>query len=331
MEDHRYKDIVAALFGLTKMINAGVATPQLLNQIAATSAELLKADSCSILLIEEGTDVLLSHGAHGLSAQEEASAIFARGHGVAGWVAQHGAPALIDDVSKDPRYIHLPQQNLEICSLLCIPLSVRTEVLGVMTVTSSRAAAFGREDEELLTFLGNSIVRDLENARLYQLAITDPLTKAHNRQYLLHRLPDEVERSRRYGDALSIVLVDIDHFKQLNDQHGHAAGDFVLRELARCVKADLREIDALVRYGGEEFLFLLPRTDVDGAVTIAERVRSDVAATDFRYLDTSLKVTASLGVGQYRAGENEQDFVRRVDQALYRAKRAGRNRTEASR
>ncbi|MCC6806319.1 MAG: sensor domain-containing diguanylate cyclase [Deltaproteobacteria bacterium] len=326
MNSQRYKKIVQALFGMTRMINSGLQQRELLGKLAEHTAEMMQADSCSIFLFEEATSVLLSHGSHGLSAQEEAGATFAKGEGVAGWVAQHGVAAMIDDVTKDARYLHIPSQNLEIKSLLCIPMSVRAQVLGVMTVTSKKPAAFTREDEELLSFIGTSIVRDLENARLYKLAITDGLTRVFNRQYLLHRLPDEVERVKRYGDPLSIILFDVDHFKRLNDAHGHPAGDAVLRELADCVKNDLRETDALVRYGGEEFLALLPKTDLDGAMVIAERVRADVAAQTFRYLDVQLRITISSGVGQFAADESEGAFVNRVDLALYQAKTAGRNR-----
>lgn len=325
-ESRRYKKIVQALFGMTRTINSGLNQRELLTKLAQSTAEMMDADSCSIFLFEEGTNVLLSHGSHGLSAQDQAGATFARGEGVAGWVAAHGTPALIDDVEQDTRYLHIPAQNLEIRSLLCIPMSVRAEVLGVMTVTSRKVAAFSREDEELLSFLGASIVRDLENARLYQLAITDSLTKVYNRQYLLHRLPDEIERNKRYGDPFSVILFDVDHFKRLNDAHGHHAGDIVLRELAECVQNDLRETDALVRYGGEEFLVLLPKADIDGAARIAERIRVDVSAHAFHFLNITLKLTVSLGVGQYFAPEPESAFVQRVDAALYQAKAAGRNR-----
>ncbi len=326
MDNQRYKKIVQALFGMTRLINSGMPQRELLSKLSEHTAQMMNADSCSIFLFEEGTNMLLTHGSHGLSAQEEAGATFAKGQGVAGWVAQNGTPALIDDVEKDPRYLNIPAQNLAIKSLLCIPMSVREQVLGVMTVTSSRPAAFGREDEELLTFLGTSIVRDLENARLYQLAITDSLTKVFNRQYLLHRLPDEIERFKRYGDPFSIVLFDVDHFKRLNDMHGHHAGDAVLRALAEGVREDLRESDALVRYGGEEFLVLLPKADITAATRIAERIRADVAARHFRYLNIDLRITVSLGVGQYESIETESSFVHRVDLALYEAKSKGRNR-----
>jgi len=196
-------------------------------------------------------------------------------------------------------------------------------------VTANRLAAFTREDEELLSFLGNSIVRDLENHRLYQLAITDALTKAYNRQYLFHRLPDEIERHKRYGDPFAAVLLDVDLFKRVNDKLGHQAGDSVLRELSRVVQSRQRETDALVRYGGEEFLMMLPKTDVEGAATIAERLRAIVAEHAFPHSSETLHITVSMGVGQYRAGESEQEFIERVDQALYRAKQAGRNRVVA--
>ncbi|MFN7130940.1 MAG: GGDEF domain-containing protein [Myxococcales bacterium] len=323
----QYKRIFSVLFGLTKVVNSGASLPELLKAVALSATDLVGANSCSIMLLDESRAELLSKAACGLSPEEEAGISFRMGEGLAGWVAEHGAPALVSDVENDPRFKRVDAQRTDIRSILVVPLATREGPIGVISVTSREVGAFGKDHEELLVYLGNSIVKDIENARLYRLSITDSLTKAFNRQYLYQRLPDEIERCRRYGDPLCVALFDVDHFKKLNDTYGHPAGDFVLKEITRIAHEQIREVDALVRYGGEEFLILLPKTALEGARTIAERFRQAVAAAVFPWSDQQLKVTISLGVAQLQADvPSDEVLLKRADDALYRAKSSGRNR-----
>jgi diguanylate cyclase (GGDEF)-like protein len=322
----RYKRIFGVLFQLTKLVNSGVGLPELLRAVATSAVDLAGADACSIMLLDEGREELLCKASHGLPEEEEAEIRFKVGEGVAGWVAEHGAPALITDVANDPRFVRLDGQLVAMESMLAVPLATREGVIGVVAVTSARKEAFGQDHQELLAYLGGSIVKDIENARLYRLSITDGLTKAYNRQYLYQRLPEEIDRSKRYGDALSVVLFDIDHFKKLNDKYGHPAGDFVLKEVVRVAQATVRDVDGLVRYGGEEFLVLLPKTALPGAVQTAERIRVALAALELPWSDQKVKVTSSFGVAQLKDSEGDDDLLRRADEALYAAKTAGRNR-----
>jgi diguanylate cyclase (GGDEF)-like protein len=327
----RYKQVFGVLYHLTKLVNSGIPLPELLRSVASAAANLVGAQSCSIMLLDDGRSELLSKAAFGLSLDEEQRIRFRMGEGVAGWVAEHGAPALIADAAADPRFIQVPGQPTEIRAILCVPLTTREGVIGTLSATSDRVGAFGRDHEELLSYLGASIVKDIENARLYRLSITDALTKAYNRQYLYQRLPEEIERSNRYGDALSIVLFDVDFFKLLNDQHGHAAGDFVLKELVRIGTTTLRDADGLVRYGGEEFLALLPKTELAGATQSAERLRAAIGASELPWSNVRLRVTASFGVAQLRSGElTDEALLKRADTALLEAKSTGRNRVLTS-
>jgi diguanylate cyclase (GGDEF)-like protein len=323
----QYKRIFAVLFHLTKVVNSGAALPELLRAVAKAATDLVAANSCAILLLDESRAELLSKASHGLSPEEEALVSFKVGEGIAGWVAEHGAPALIPDARQDPRFKILEGQVTPIRGMLCVPLTTKEGVIGVISVTSLNASAFGKDHEELLAYLGSSIVKDIENARLYRLSITDSLTKAYNRQYLYQRLPDELERSRRYGDPLCVALFDVDHFKRFNDTWGHPAGDFVLKEIVRIAHEQIREVDALVRYGGEEFLILLPKTLADGARTIAERYRRAVETAEFPWSDQKLKVTVSIGLAALAVDIPTDDvLLKRADEALYQAKQGGRNR-----
>ena len=171
--------------------------------------------------------------------------------------------------------------------------------------------------------------RELEhkNAELAALAITDPLTQLHNRRYFMTRSEEELRRSQRYGGPLTILLLDVDHFKKVNDTHGHQVGDEVLVAVAQRLRASLRSTDVLARYGGEEFVVCLPETPVDGARAIAERLRASVEAEIVPAMGRA--VTVSIGVAMLRPDtQSVGSLLENADAALYRAKRAGRNRVE---
>jgi diguanylate cyclase (GGDEF)-like protein len=169
------------------------------------------------------------------------------------------------------------------------------------------------------------------NARLETLAITDPLTGAFNRRRLFELLDGERQRVLRGGEVMSLLMLDIDFFKKINDTYGHAAGDAVLRELvARCLAA-LRATDAVCRYGGEEFVALLPLTLLTGAANLAERLRAAIAGTPVYSGDTPIAVTVSIGVAEHQRGESAEQTLARADRNLYAAKENGRNRVVAAR
>jgi diguanylate cyclase (GGDEF)-like protein len=176
--------------------------------------------------------------------------------------------------------------------------------------------------------------RELERAYadLERLARTDPLTGLANRRRFMEELEQEVERSERYGRPLSVVALDLDHFKSVNDSHGHAAGDDVLREAAQALQSVCRDVDLAARMGGEEFSLLLPETDIPGARIVAERVRERIAGAAHRSpAGQAFRVTASLGVATVKPGASGEALLQAADEALYRAKDAGRNRVMLAR
>ncbi|GLH73514.1 diguanylate cyclase [Geothrix limicola] len=161
---------------------------------------------------------------------------------------------------------------------------------------------------------------------LEQLASTDLLTGAWNRRHFEEAVEAEMHRARRHGHALSLLLLDIDHFKRVNDTYGHPEGDRVLRQVADCIRAAIRQSDSLTRWGGEEFIVLMPETDPASAMVLAERIREGIAGHHFEGIGT---VTASLGVAEYLPFAPLETWLERADQAMYQAKRKGRNRVEA--
>ena len=165
--------------------------------------------------------------------------------------------------------------------------------------------------------------------RMGELAIRDELTAAYNRRFLMETLARERSRADRLAEPFSVCVIDLDHFKAVNDTHGHGAGDAVLRHFAALAPRGLRGIDTFGRFGGEEFLIVLPGTDRQGALALAERVRTVTEATAWPALPPGTRVTISVGVATHAKGEDVTNLLHRADQALYQAKHAGRNRVVA--
>ncbi|AFZ58666.1 diguanylate cyclase [Anabaena cylindrica FACHB-243] len=169
------------------------------------------------------------------------------------------------------------------------------------------------------------LVRNLE-----KLANTDPLTGVWNRRYLLTKAEQEISRIQRYNNYLSVLLIDIDNFKKVNDSFGHSIGDEVIIFMTKMVLNYLRQVDCFGRFGGEEFVVLLPETDIDEAVIVAERIRENICNQRIPVLEEQLSITVSIGVANYNLGDQSIDtIIQRADEALYRAKNQGRNRTIA--
>lgn len=181
--------------------------------------------------------------------------------------------------------------------------------------------------------LGRVVLHDVEQyarntalvQQLHDLVMHDQLTGAHSRRYTFDRLEQLVSTRQRHGIAASAIMFDLDHFKFINDAHGHAMGDRVLRETVKAVHAQLRDGDLLGRIGGEEFLVLLPMTDAVAALQLAERLRQTIAATTVEEGATHIQMTASFGIAELKPSENHFEWARRVDGALYQAKAQGRN------
>jgi diguanylate cyclase len=171
----------------------------------------------------------------------------------------------------------------------------------------------------------------IEVESLQKEVYVDFLTKIPNRRALDERFENETYRARRYNQPFSVMFIDIDDFKKLNDTHGHSVGDRVLRGIAMKIQASIRQSDYLGRYGGEEFVVLLPQTPLAIAQMVAEKIRRQLASTNFRFENTELQITVSSGVGQYEPEkESAEKFMARVDAAMYKAKKAGRDRVESA-
>jgi diguanylate cyclase (GGDEF)-like protein len=254
------------------------------------------------------------------------------GEGAAGWVMTHGVARRIADLSADDD-IATQGGAHGIRSWLGVPLFMYGGCEGVIAVQSTHARAFRADHQRLLESLALQIAAALQNAHLYELAMVDGLTGLFMRRYFDARIEEEIERSKRYGTAFSVVMMDVDDFKSLNDAHGHLIGDRVLRGIANVVKSQMRGVDTAARYGGEEIAVILPRTELVNAYNVGERIRGAIAElriTTDSDPSQSLRVTASFGIAAYPESKatDGEDLVRYADRALYRAKKTGKNRVE---
>jgi diguanylate cyclase (GGDEF)-like protein len=285
----------------------------------------LGASAGAILLTRDGELQLLA--THGL---RDASAIADNDHVRAALRAQSLSRIRIDDGSLVVDSLLLGQSPREV---LVAPITFKGLALGVIVVATT--TAFRPDDVALLeqfrSDLGLAFNNALVHDRLEHLAAVDPLTDAYNRRFGLARLREEFARAVRAESPLGLLMLDIDHFKAVNDTYGHLVGDRVLRGVAECCRRVLRDGDVLVRYGGEEFLVILPGAGADDVAKIGERLRHAIRETTARDGDRLVRVTVSLGGARYRADTESPDaLVLEADQALYRAKAEGRDRLVAA-
>jgi diguanylate cyclase (GGDEF)-like protein len=250
-------------------------------------------------------------------------------------VYQSCEPLAVTDTQEDAVWSNLPELSW-VRSSACAPILTKGEFVGFLNLDSARPGAFTEvELERLRTFADYAAVA-IEKARLFEktqnLAITDELTGLFNRRQVLKLAEIEYERVRRYHRPLSAVMIDIDHFKRINDTYGHPVGDQALIALANCCRANLRTVDILGRYGGEEFLILLPETQHDKALEAAERIRKQVEAMVLPAAKGPLKLTISAGVAtlDLEAPVSLDELIKNADDALYGAKAAGRNRVQGA-
>jgi len=222
--------------------------------------------------------------------------------------------------------VNTPHQNAAY-----VPLIAKNEPLGVMLLQDPRdGLPFTPDDADLFRQLGSQIAVAIHNAKLYAMAVTDGLTKLYVRRYFDLRMAEEFALARRYGRPFSLLMFDIDHFKQFNDTHGHQTGDLVLQQFARLIEDNTRRADICCRYGGEEMAVILPETGLDEAAVLANKLCSRIRNHVFLGVgDKELSVRSSIGVAEFLADfEGPADMVRAADMALYEAKALGRNRVE---
>lgn len=258
----------------------------------------------------------------------------ALGQGFTSWVVEARRPLLVHDLEVDRDSIPCAPVILapDVRSIMSTPLVFNGETIGVLCVESPRRGAYTVDHLSVFTTISQQAAVALENARNFQMATVDQLTRLYLRDFFYRKLSEEQARARRYGSTFTVLMLDLDSFKEINDRMGHLAGDRYLQRVGEVIRETMRAADIPCRYGGEEFCVLLPETDLDGATRIAERIRTRVSKLEVRAGEESLRTTISVGIAAYPADYpgTIQGFIEKADQALYLAKQSGRDRVTST-
>jgi diguanylate cyclase (GGDEF)-like protein len=307
---------------------------KILQTIMEKISDLLQPDTWSLLMLDEKTQELYFEIAIGSGADKLKDIRLKIGEGIAGWVAQTGEPVLVEDVRRDarfnPKFDELTHTDTR--SVVCVPIKGHERVLGVIELVNCLGrGSFTRDDIPILKSLADYAAIALENARyvqrIHELTITDDCTALYNARHLNFVLDTEIYRSNRYGYEFSVIFIDLDHFKQVNDVHGHLVGSKLLWLIGDIIKANLRMIDYAFRYGGDEFVILLPQTSKENAFMVGRRTRDLLnSKVFFAEEGLNIKVTASFGLASFPVdGRTRKEILRMADEAMYMVKNTTRN------
>lgn len=327
MTQHSLAAELRALTGLAVEVQRRRSLEDLLQLVVDRTAELLDVGHVSLRLLDPTHAILVATCRTGRPVDTEPHS-FGLGEGLVGWVAQAGKPLLTNDARADPRYVE--REGIPaIQGYAGVPLLAGAKCVGVLGAVHDTGIdrRFGPLDVHRLELIAAICAPHLEIVRLQRLSTVDPLTGALNRRGLDGAFPPELPDET---GGLCVALADIDHFKQVNDEHGHTVGDEVLKHVARCLSGVLRSGDAIVRYGGEEFVMFLTDVGLGRALKIAERARKAVAGSPVLLGDTQIETTISIGVAERQPGQTRDEVIAAADEAMYRAKSGGRNRVVAS-
>jgi diguanylate cyclase (GGDEF)-like protein len=295
----------------------------LLTRIVTIIREVMGYYMVSILLpVNDASELRV--GAHSGYALDITGLTIPVGDGITGWVYVHGVPHIVADVQADSRYIGLDDQ---VRSELAFPLMSRGRVVGVLNAESQQTDAFSEADVALMSAVASQLASCLEVAQLHDTlkreASHDPLTRLNNRRHFLERIQQEIARASEAGETFSIVFLDVDELKRINDTYGHLAGDALLREVSNALMDAVRGEDVVARYGGDEFVVLLPSTPAAAAASVAQRISDGIARHRFMAGRELLQIPGvSLGLANFpQDGATAEDLLASADATLYRQKR----------
>src|SRR5581483_8572376 len=326
---------ISQFYNFLRGVAASLDSGKVYQSVLAKFSEMLKAERSSLMILNEESNELALEAA--LGAEHALAPVRVKlGEGVAGAVLASGLPLVVRDVETDARLPQTRAGHYRSKSFISFPITLGTRKVGVINLTERRdGLPYDNEDLSILELMSPHLALIIDRtewhrkAEAYQrMSLTDPLTGLPNRRYLSDRLFEEVERSKRYDTPLSFMIIDVDHFKSYNDLYGHTNADLVLIQTAQLLRTLVRAIDMSARFAGDEFCIILPETEPETAVRVAERLRAAVSETVYcaENGERMGRVTLSIGVSSFSpARQSPLAIIEAADRALYQAKMRGRN------
>jgi diguanylate cyclase (GGDEF)-like protein len=330
----RYLDYFQALTEVGKALTSNLQHQEVLDAIMRALSQLMKPRNWSLMLLDPATNELYFEIVVGEAADKIKHLRVKVGEGIAGWVAEHKRSVVVKDVASDPRFAKRfdIEAGFNTQSIVCVPLVCRGQTLGVIELIKQidDPEPYNDDDLHVLNPFADFAAIAIENARTFRrvemLTMVDEWTQLYNARFLEGCLKDEVLRAKRYKHPLSLVFFDLDRFKTVNDTWGHSTGSALLATVGKILRESVRETDRPIRYGGDEFVIVMPETDQAGAMVIANRIREAIAASPPPKADTGFQLTASFGVATYpHDGEDARTLLDAADRAMYVGKARGRN------
>ncbi|MDP2653173.1 MAG: diguanylate cyclase [Candidatus Omnitrophota bacterium] len=312
---------------IDQRISAILELHHLIDFIIEKATQILGVQRCSLMILDPDAQELLIKGSKGLDEEVVVNTRTKLGESIAGVVARDGNPLLVTDIEVEPNIARKNSPPYKSKSFLCVPVKLRNKVVGVFCACDKGLTGedvFTQTDLKIISMIIQQAAIAIENANycreLEHLSTTDPLTGLYNHRHFMKVLRSEAERSNRYGNPLCLLMFDVDDLKSYNDTYGHLEGDQLLKEISRVVRESLREVDIVCRYAGDEFMVILLETNILQVKAIAEKIKEAVAN-----LKLKREVTLSMGIATSRKNINVHDFILKTDQALYQAKKDGKD------
>jgi diguanylate cyclase (GGDEF)-like protein len=320
---------------IVRAINSSLEPKEILKIIMEKTADFIRAEGWSILLIDKKRQELVFEAAAGEAGEKLIGMRIKINQGVAGWVARTGKSLIVEDVAKDQRFYDGVDKKTKFTtkSILCVPMKSRDEIIGVVEVINKIGGEpFTKDDLEIFEALVQHITIALRNAQIYrkmeETSITDDLTKLYNSRYCNQALDDLIKQRLSTRAKISLIFFDVDFFKLVDDNYGHIVGSETLRLIGERARSVIRERDIAVRYGGDEYIIILPDTDKPTAAIIAERIRKTIEEKPFPAQEGKyFNVTVTLGVATFPEDALSRDeLIGKADKAMYQGKMTGRNK-----
>ena len=326
-------DVLDRIFMITERVIVFDGLDDVFEHIVKTAVQLTNAEAATIRIFDIESGLLKIVKGYGVTDGFLSQPSIRVGEGLIGIAVQTGKPFSTTDVNNEAECKNAELAHIEkIKSLMCVPMKTRENTIGCITVYRKDNAAFEDHDLMLLSIFASEAVEAVEKAKLIselkKQATYDSLTGVYNKKSIIEKLKVEIDRSKRHSHSLALLFIDLDGFKEFNDDHGHLMGDKLIHDFTAVLSEQSRKIDILGRFGGDEFIIIAPQSDIAGVRVLAEKLRKAVSAHDFisSKLDQKHHTTCSIGVALFPDhSDTLEGLLEKSDKALFESKNKGRN------